>query len=107
MTQMSPGSAEVRWPAALNAVPKEVFWREDVFQRELERIFYGPWWHPVGHCGEIPERGDFKTFFVGGVPLLISRGADNEVRVFFNACAHRGTQIETAAHGNRVSEPRN
>lgn len=92
---------DISWPARTNEVPKEVFVRPDLFERELERIFYGPEWHPVAHIGEVPNPGDFKTFFIGKVPLIINRGQDGKVRVFFNACAHRGNQLETSSAGNK------
>jgi phenylpropionate dioxygenase-like ring-hydroxylating dioxygenase large terminal subunit len=92
----------VRWPAKLNEVPKEIFDREDVFQRELERIFYGPEWHPVAHLGEIPNPGDFKTFHVGERPLLVVHSQDGQVRVFYNACSHRGTLLETTTRGHKT-----
>ena len=73
---------ELVWPTDINDVPKEVFVRDDIFERELQEIFYGPYWHPVAHVAEIPNPGDFKTFDLGRVPLLIARGDDNEIRVF-------------------------
>src|SRR3546814_20222432 len=64
-------------------------------------MFQGEEWHPVCHESEIPERGDFKTFRLAGIPLLIARGDDGIVRAFFNACSHRGNQLETAPMGNK------
>lgn len=101
MTTMTTPSPRITWPGRFNEVPKEVFVREDVFEEELGRIFYGPEWHPVAHQCELPKPGDFKTCAVGRVPLLIVRGADARVRTFFNACAHRGNQLETASLGNK------
>lgn len=92
---------EIIWPAHTNEIPKEVFTRADIFEEELKRIFYGPEWHPVAHESEIFNPGDFKTFSVGKVPLLINRDTEGKVGVFFNACAHRGNQLETAAAGNK------
>jgi anthranilate 1,2-dioxygenase large subunit len=93
---------DVRWPAHVNAIPKEIFDREDVYRLELERIFYGPEWHAVGHAAEIPRPGDFKTFALAERPLLIVRGADGQVRTFYNACSHRGTLLEPRARGNKA-----
>ena len=90
------------WSANYNEIPKEVFTRSDIFDAELERIFYGAEWHPIAHVGEIPNPGDFKTFSLGEVPLLISRDADGEVRVFYNACSHRGNQVEAQPCGNKL-----
>jgi phenylpropionate dioxygenase-like ring-hydroxylating dioxygenase large terminal subunit len=94
--------APVRWPAKINEIPKDIFDREDVFRMELERIFYGPEWHPVAHTGEIPNVGDFKTFHIGERPLLVVHGQDGQIRVFYNACSHRGTLLETNNRGNKT-----
>lgn len=75
-------------------IPKEVFSDPDVYQEELARIFYGPYWHPVAHRAELPERNAFRTSWLADVPLLIVRGADDRIRAFVNSCAHRGTLLE-------------
>jgi phenylpropionate dioxygenase-like ring-hydroxylating dioxygenase large terminal subunit len=90
----------VRWPTAYNVLPKDVFHRKDVYQAELTRIFYGPDWHPLAHISEIPEKGDFKTLQIGEAPVLIVHGDDDKIRVFFNSCPHRGTQLQTCARGH-------
>lgn len=87
------------WPARYSQIPKEVFHREDVYRLELERIFYGPEWHPVAHVAEIPAPGNFKATQLGEAPILIVRGDDGKVRAFFNSCPHRGTQLQTCARG--------
>lgn len=90
------------WTKRISQVPKEVFVSESLFEEELKTIFYGDCWHVVAHEGEVPEAGDFKTFELGRMPLLIVRGKDHQVRVFLNSCTHRGTQVETASCGNRA-----
>ena len=100
-TQAYTGEAPKVWPAKVNQIPKEIFGDAALFEEELKKIFYGDCWHAVGHVAEVPNIGDFKTFDLGRVPLLIARGKDNRVRVFFNSCTHRGNQVETAVSGNR------
>lgn len=92
----------LRWPAKINEIPKEVFDREDIYQQELKNIFYGAEWHPVAHAGEIPEIGDYKTIFIGEMPVLIIHGEDDKIRVFQNACAHRGNLMVTHTCGNSL-----
>lgn len=99
MTSSSP--LQMQWPRHMNELPKEMFVRPDVFDLERERIFRGAEWHSVAHASEMPKPGDFKTFSVGGVPLLIVRRADGTVGAYYNSCAHRGNQIETGTSGNR------
>jgi anthranilate 1,2-dioxygenase large subunit len=91
----------IRWPSKLNQIPKEVFVSEEIFERELAVVFKGPEWHPVAHESEIPNPGDFKTFQYARMPLLIARDDRGIVRVLYNSCTHRGTQLETAVSGNK------
>jgi phenylpropionate dioxygenase-like ring-hydroxylating dioxygenase large terminal subunit len=93
---------DIVWTKRESQIPKEVFVSAPLFEEELKKIFYGDIWHPVGHGAEIPNVGDFKTFYLGRVPLLITRGKDEKVRVFYNSCAHRGAQLETTTRGNRA-----
>ncbi len=97
---MADSELSVRWPAAYNTLPKDVFYRRDVYDAELARIFYGPEWHPVAHRSEIPNKGDFKTLQIGEAPVLIVHGDDGKVRVFYNSCPHRGTQLQICARGH-------
>ena len=64
--QREQDAFRVNWPGAYAAIPKDIFYRDNVYQRELNRIFGGPEWHPVAHRGEVPERGDFKSDRIGG-----------------------------------------
>lgn len=92
----------VAWPAKFNEIPSEVFHREDVYQLELARIFAGPQWHPLAHRAELATPGAFKTAAIGEAAMLLVHGDDGQIRVFRNACPHRGTQLETCARGTRA-----
>jgi anthranilate 1,2-dioxygenase large subunit len=89
------------WPARINEIPKAIFDREDIYQLELERFFYGPYWHPLGHVSEFPAPGSFKSTWIGERPVLVVHGEDGRIRVFYNACSHRGTLLETSFMGCR------
>ncbi len=54
----------------------------------------------VAHVSEVPEVGDFVTEDVCGVPLVTLRDTDGAVRVFVNACRHRGAQLLSGEHGS-------
>jgi len=88
------------WPASENEVPKEVFSRDDIYQRELVRLFAGPVWHVAAHRAELPKRNDFKTTWIANTPILVIQGADGVVRAFHNACSHRGVMLETRRRGH-------
>lgn len=86
----------MQWPQEFNKIPKEVFHRDDVYRQELERIFRGSEWFPVAHVCELSKPGDIKTMSIGDVPVMAIHGSDGEIRVFFNSCPHRGTQLATS-----------
>jgi anthranilate 1,2-dioxygenase large subunit len=83
-------------------LPKEIFSDPVVYKEELQRIFYGRYWHPLAHRAELPEPNSFKTTWLGEVPVLITRGADDQIRAFVNSCAHRGTMLEQRPVGCAV-----
>ena len=60
----------------------------EIFQRELEEIWYKVWVY-VGHESEVPNPGDFVRRQIGLQPVVMVRGEDNVVRVFYNRCRHR------------------
>jgi len=92
---------DLEWPNHMNELPKEFFVREDIFELEQEKIFRGAEWHPIAHICEVPNKGDFKTMTIGAAPLLIIHGLDDEIRVFYNTCTHRGVQLVTEPFGNK------
>lgn len=75
---------------------------DEVFADEHARVF-GHSWLYVGHESEIPEPGDFRRRTVAGRPLMLVRGSDGEVRVFFNTCTHRGALVCRTDEGNSKS----
>jgi p-cumate 2,3-dioxygenase subunit alpha len=71
----------------------------ELFQYELRRIFDRAWLY-AAHESEVRQVGDFVTRRVAGRPLLIVRGGDGEVRIFYNSCRHRGATVCRHARGN-------
>lgn len=61
----------------------------DRHRLEFDKIFRRDWIY-VLHKSQLPESGCFETFDIGEVPLLIVRGADDQIRTFYNVCQHRG-----------------
>ncbi|MEV6777392.1 aromatic ring-hydroxylating oxygenase subunit alpha [Streptomyces syringium] len=78
--------------------PVSVYTDPSRFEAEVDRIWYRT---PlaVGHVGEFPRAGSFKTLTVGKVPLLVVRGKDERIRAFVNVCRHRGTVLVEEPEG--------
>jgi phenylpropionate dioxygenase-like ring-hydroxylating dioxygenase large terminal subunit len=82
------------WPGAtLALVPYWVYQDETSYRAELRRIFEGPVWNYVCLESDVGGRGDYRTTFVGEMPVIVVRGEDGAIRAFENRCAHRGALI--------------
>ena len=73
-------------------IPMFVYSDPGVYELEIERIF-GRTWQFVGHLSEIPNPGSFVTRTMGEESVIVGRGDDTVVRVFLNACRHRGMRL--------------
>jgi anthranilate 1,2-dioxygenase large subunit/terephthalate 1,2-dioxygenase oxygenase component alpha subunit len=82
------------WPGAtLARVPYWVYQDRDNYDAELRRIFEGPVWNYVCLESDVEKPGDFRTTFVGEMPVIVVRGEDGTINAFENRCAHRGALI--------------
>jgi phenylpropionate dioxygenase-like ring-hydroxylating dioxygenase large terminal subunit len=71
-----------------------------IFDLEMEKIFHKTWVY-VGHESELPDGGDYKATFIGKHPVIVARSSDDQqVRVFFNRCRHRGATVCQMEYGN-------
>jgi phenylpropionate dioxygenase-like ring-hydroxylating dioxygenase large terminal subunit len=74
--------------------------------RERHRLFRR---HPVvvGLSAQLREPGDWVTFELPDLPLLVVRGDDGRARCFVNACRHRGAMLATepCGHGRAIACP--
>ena len=82
-------------------IPFAVYTEDQIYQRELDRLFYRGHWCYVGLEAEIPNEGDFKRTVIGERSVIMVRGADGAVNVVENVCAHRGMQFCRERHGNK------
>jgi choline monooxygenase len=71
-----------------NALPSEAYIDTALARPERERVF-APSWQLVGHTSSIPAAGDHLVSDAAGIPLVIVRGDDGEIRALHNVCRHR------------------
>jgi phenylpropionate dioxygenase-like ring-hydroxylating dioxygenase large terminal subunit len=69
-------------------------WYSDpaVLRLERERIFRRAWQY-AGRADQVAEPGAYFTCDAGGVPVVVVRGKDGELRAFLNVCRHRGSLV--------------
>ncbi|MBA4330054.1 MAG: salicylate hydroxylase [Polaromonas sp.] len=101
-----------RWrDAGSSRVPFWAYTDGQLYQRELDNIFYGRHWCYVGLAVEIPNVGDFRLSHVGERQVVMvrdrvapkDRDTDPGIRVVENRCAHRGVRFCQNPQGNTRS----
>lgn len=65
---------------------------------EIEHVFRKTWL-AAGHVSELPKPGSYKLFEELNQSIIVSRGTDDVVRAFKNACRHRAAAIVTEPTG--------
>jgi salicylate 5-hydroxylase large subunit len=89
------------WPGeGTSRVPFWAYTREDLYKKELDRLFYSGHWCYVGLEAEIPNTGDFKRTVIGERSVIMVRDPEGGVNVIENVCAHRGMRFCRERNGH-------
>lgn len=98
---MTTSTPTKTWPTEdCSRIPMWVYSDRANYERELEKIFYGPFWTFVGLECEVPNPGDYKQTAVGERNVIVTRANDGSINVVLNACAHRGAQVVQKKFGH-------
>jgi salicylate 5-hydroxylase large subunit len=94
--------------APTSRAPGRIYTDQEVYQRELDALFYKGHWCYVGLECEIPKAGDFKRTKIGERSVILVRergrpGQPDQIHVLENRCAHRGVQFVRERSGNARS----
>ncbi len=81
-----------------STLPPACYTSPAFYRREVQTIFMKVW-NFIGRADRIPDPGDYFTIEFAGVPVIVMRGSDGEVRAFANSCRHRGALL-LAGEGN-------
>jgi choline monooxygenase len=81
-----------------STIPAAWYVSEDVAELERQAVF-GQTWQVVAHADQLRQPGQFVTAGLAGEPLVIVRGADNELRAFYNVCRHHAAAVVIEAQG--------
>lgn len=85
-----PESAE--WDPTETELDGAVYSDPGIYRREIERIFRRV---PIclGHADQLREPGSLIARDLFGLPLLMVRDRQGEIRVLLNVCRHRGARL--------------
>lgn len=72
-----------------NGLPNAHYIDPAVFEEEKAAVLHANW-SGLAVAADVPEPGDARPIDFIGMPLLLLRDRDGEVRVFQNICRHRG-----------------
>ncbi|MDG1737689.1 MAG: aromatic ring-hydroxylating dioxygenase subunit alpha [Paracoccaceae bacterium] len=80
-----------------NGLPNAHYIDPDIFQEERDALLFSQW-SGLAVAADVPDVGDAVPLDFLGMPMLLVRDRDNQVRVYQNICRHRGMIL--------VEEPR-
>jgi choline monooxygenase len=76
-------------------------WYVDSRIAELERLtVFSKSWQVMGRTDQVEKPGQFVTATIAGEPIVAVRGADGQLRAFFNVCRHHAAKVVTEPCGN-------
>src|SRR5438093_4524305 len=80
-------------------VPVSDYTDNDRWEREVQLLRTTPMMLALSQ--ELPELGSYWAMTRLGVPILLVRQKTGEIRLFINACRHRGAMVVEEGHGKQ------
>jgi len=75
------------------------------YRREVERVFHKVW-NFIGAADRLRRPGDYFTITFTGVPVIVLRDTEGQLRAFANSCRHRGSALlESEGNCHRIVCP--
>lgn len=81
-----------------HTIPASWYVDRRIAEVESQNVF-GRTWQVVARVDQLVQAGNFVTAELAGEPLVIVRGADDQLRAFYNVCRHHAAAVVTEEHG--------
>ena len=78
--------------AQATGLPNERYISDAAFIADRDQVI-APAWACLAFCDDLPEKNYALPVSFMGLPLVITRDANDEIRVFHNVCSHRGMHL--------------
>src|SRR5215470_2149764 len=76
-------------------------WYVDPRIAELENLtVFSKTWQVIGRADQVAKPGQFVTATLAGEPIVAVRGADGQLRAFYNVCRHHAAKVVTEPCGS-------
>ena len=81
-----------------STIPSAWYLDERIESLERQQVF-GRNWIAAGRLDQVASPGQYFTAEIAGEPLVVIRGADHELRAFYNVCRHHAAAVVTQPCG--------
>jgi len=85
-----------------HTIPAPWYLDPEIERLEQQRVFGGNW-QAIGRIDQVAHSGDYFTAEFASEPILAVRGADGQLRAFYNVCRHHAAAVATAPCGHAQS----
>ena len=75
-----------------HGLPNECYTSKEYTLVERKKLFEDKW-IVIGSASSLKNAGDAKPIDLLGIPILIVRTKENQIKVFHNICSHRGLKL--------------
>jgi len=79
-------------PTTSFTLPARFYTSDECYNLEKNAVFYKSW-HYAGHVSQLAEPKSYFTTSIHDQNVFLTRGTDNQLRAFYNVCAHRGHEL--------------
>ena len=76
----------------LDNISIERYLDPEFHRKEVEKVWKKVWQF-AGFEEDIPEVGDYFTYEIAGISVIITRSGPGKISAFYNSCLHRATQL--------------
>jgi len=75
-----------------SSLPWVSYSNNDILELEKQHIFKSTWLG-IGRADQWQQSGDFSTFDIVGIPIIVLRDAEQQLKAYINSCRHRGAKL--------------
>lgn len=79
-------------PTSNLSIPPRCYSSDAVLDQERESIFRRLW-VGIGRADQFAKKGDYEAMELAGIPVIVLRDGDGNLRAFANTCRHRGARL--------------
>ena len=72
-----------------SGLPNAAYTDQQIFEFERDHVI-GKTWAAIDYASELPDKSYAKPVDFMGLPILLVRDRDDQIKVFHNVCSHRG-----------------